>query len=461
MHNNEIYVGLDIGTSMIKVVVVETQASQVNIIGVGNVSSQGVKRGVIVDINETAFAIRAAVAQAAAKANIQIDEVVAGIPANQLKIEQIQGMTAIANPSTRISYADVREVAKQALIRNLPPEREIIDVLPSEFIVDGFDGISDPYDMVGVRLEMRGIAFTGPKTITHNVRMAVERAGLKLREFVVTPLAIGRTVMSDGEQDFGTVLVDMGAGQTTAAVIHDHQLKFITVDQEGGDFISRDVSTVLNTSYENADKAKRDYGCADSLMASESNEFLIESVGQREPMRVSEKYLAEIIEARVDQIYSNLFKQLQPTGALEMPGGIVLTGGSSLLAGAPELLQQMFGMNVRIEMPTQIGIRHPGYTAGFAIAKYAASQTQTERVVKEVIFGNQLTTAQQDEPIVENVKKHSFFSTNNHTESAPQEPEYGVQNQTDEVLDEETPFKHDSQKKVKDKVKSFLANFFD
>lgn len=333
MHNNEIYVGLDIGSSMIKVVVVETQAGQVNVIGVGNVPSQGVKRGVIVDINETASAIKSAVAQAATKANIQISEVVAGIPANQLKIEQVQGMTAIANSSTRISYADVREVAKQALIRNLPPEREIIDVLPSEFIVDGFDGISDPYDMVGVRLEMRGIAFTGPKTITHNVRMAVERAGLKLREFVVTPLAIGRTAMNDGEQDFGTILIDVGAGQTTAAVIHDHQLKFITVDQEGGDFITRDVSTVLNTSYENAEKVKRDYGSADSLMASDNNEFLVESVGQQEPSRISEKYLAEIIEARVEQIFSNLFKQLQPTGALEMPGGIVLTGGTSLLTG--------------------------------------------------------------------------------------------------------------------------------
>lgn len=453
MHNNEIYVGLDIGSSMIKVVVVETQAGQVNVIGVGNVPSQGVKRGVIVDINETASAISAAVAQAATKANIQISEVVAGIPANQLKIEQVQGMTAIANSSTRISYADVREVAKQALIRNLPPEREIIDVLPSEFIVDGFDGISDPYDMVGVRLEMRGIAFTGPKTITHNVRMAVERAGLKLREFVVTPLAIGRTAMNDGEQDFGTILIDVGAGQTTAAVIHDHQLKFITVDQEGGDFITRDVSTVLNTSYENAEKVKRDYGSADSLMASDNNEFLVESVGQQEPSRISEKYLAEIIEARVEQIFSNLFKQLQPTGALEMPGGIVLTGGTSLLTGIAELLQQMFGMRVRIEMPNQIGIRHPGYTAGFAIAKYAALQTQTERVVKEVIFGNQLTTAQQDESNIENDKKNNTFTKNNQMVEDYQ--------QENDNLENDVAGQHEPQKNAKDKVKSFFLNLFD
>lgn len=453
MHNNEIYVGLDIGSSMIKVVVVETQAGQVNVIGVGNVPSQGVKRGVIVDINETASAISAAVAQAATKANIQISEVVAGIPANQLKIEQVQGMTAIANSSTRISYADVREVAKQALIRNLPPEREIIDVLPSEFIVDGFDGISDPYDMVGVRLEMRGIAFTGPKTITHNVRMAVERAGLKLREFVVTPLAIGRTAMNDGEQDFGTILIDVGAGQTTAAVIHDHQLKFITVDQEGGDFITRDVSTVLNTSYENAEKVKRDYGSADSLMASDNNEFLVESVGQQEPIRISEKYLAEIIEARVEQIFSNLFKQLQPTGALEMPGGIVLTGGTSLLTGITELLQQMFGMRVRIEMPNQIGIRHPGYTAGFAIAKYAALQTQTERVVKEVIFGNQLTTAQQDESNIENDKKNNTFTKNNQMVEDYQ--------QENDNLENDVAGQHEPQKNAKDKVKSFFLKLFD
>lgn len=455
MHNNEIYVGLDIGSSTIKAIVVETQANQVNVIGVGSVASRGVKHGVIVDINETASAIKEAIEQVGTKANIQIKEVVVGIPANQLKIEQIQGMTAIKNTETRISYEDVREVAKQALIRNLPPEREIIDVLPSEFIVDGFDGINDPYDMVGVRLEMRGIAFTGPKTITHNVKMAVEKAGLNLREFVVTQLAIGRTALSDGEQDFGTVLIDMGAGQTTASVIHDHQLKFITVDQEGGDYISRDISTVLNTSYESADKVKRDYGCVDSLTASESNEFLIESVGKREPVRVSEKYLAEIIEARIDQTFSNIFKELQPTGALEMPGGIVLTGGASLLSGMSESLQKMFGMNVRLDVPKQIGIRHPGFSAGFAIAKYAALQTQTERVVKEVIFGNQLTTAQQDEQMVDN-KKHGFFTSNNTTEDTREE---SIEIDNDNMEDSE--YKKEPKRNLRSTVKKFMDNFFD
>ncbi|MCT4396622.1 cell division protein FtsA [Periweissella beninensis] len=456
MHNNEIHVGLDIGTSMIKVIVAETQNGQTNVIGIGSVKSKGVKRGVIVDINETANAIKEAVDQAAMKANIQITEVVVGLPANQLKIEQVHGLSAITSQDKRISNDDVKEVARQALIQNLPPEREIIDLSPTEFIVDGFDGIKDPVDMVGVRLEMRGIAFTGPKTIIHNVKMAVEKAGFNLREFVIIPLAIGRAILSDGEQNFGTVLIDVGAGQTTVAVIHDYQLKFATVDQEGGNYITKDVSTVLNTSYSSAEKIKRDYGYADSLLASENNEIQISVVGKEQPVKITEKYLSEIIEARVDQIFARIFKMLQPIGALDMPGGIVLTGGSANLAEISKFVQQMFGMNVKIGMPNQIGLKNPAVTAGYAIVKFAAEQTMTERVVKEVVFGTQIQQTQQDNIYSENKKRGLGRRTYDKFDETD----------TEEIIDnsfeeDEGIFKNDPKKKITDRVKQIFNSFFD
>ncbi|WP_279232841.1 cell division protein FtsA [Periweissella cryptocerci] len=366
-------------------------------------------------------------------------------------------MTAITSETKRITYDDVQVVAEQAIIQNLPPEREIIDLLPAEFIVDGFDGIKDPYDMVGVRLEMRGIAFTGPKTIVHNIKMAVERAGLKLREFVVAPLAIGRTILTDGEQDFGTVVIDLGAGQATAAVIHDHQLKFAAVDQEGGDYITKDVSTVLNISMADAEKIKRDYGFANPLQASVNNEFPIHPVGKSEATRISEKYLAEIIEARVEQIFTNLFKQLQPTGALDMPGGLVLTGGSAALAGIKELAHQMFGMSVKVMAPTEIGLRHPSYTTGYAVAKLAAQQTMTERVVKQAISGNRLTAVQQDEATQTEPKKRSLFRKN----EEKQENDMNTKPSNEEPDLEGEYFDEEPKEKMTDKIKGLFANFFD
>ena len=290
MDNSGMYVGLDIGTTSIKVIVAENVKGQMNVIGVGTERSNGVSRGVIVDIDKAAEAIQRAVRQAEEKASIEIHDVIVGIPANMLKIEPCSGMIAIDDQSREITGRDVRSVATAALIQSLPPEREVVDILADEFVVDGFDGIKDPRGMVGVRLELHGTLFTGPKTIMHNTRKAVEQAGLHLRGTVINPMAQGMMVMNDGEQDFGTVLIDLGGGQATAAVIHDHQLKYVDVDQEGGQFITKDISVVLNTSLDSAEKLKRDYGYADSTQASDEDEFPVDVVGQSQPTPISEKY---------------------------------------------------------------------------------------------------------------------------------------------------------------------------
>ncbi|NLR31880.1 cell division protein FtsA [Levilactobacillus tujiorum] len=419
MDNSGMYVGLDIGTTSIKVIVAENVKGQMNVIGVGNERSNGVSRGVIVDIDKAAEAIQRAVRQAEEKASIEIHDVIVGIPANMLKIEPCSGMIAIDDQSREITGRDVQTVANAALIQSLPPEREVVDILADEFVVDGFDGIKDPRGMVGVRLEIHGTLFTGPKTIMHNTRKAVEQAGLNLRGTVINPMAQGMMVMNDGEQDFGTILIDLGGGQSTAAVIHDHQLKYIDVDQEGGQFITKDISVVLNTSLDSAEKLKRDYGYADSTQASDEDEFPVDVVGQSQPTPISEKYLAEIIEARLDQIFQRLRSNLDKVQALDLPGGIVLTGGVAALPGITDLATDEFGTNVRVYVPDQMGLRHPSFTLALALVKYFGGLSEIDLLIKSALTGSTQLADETDEIRSREAAKEAADAAANQSMQAP------------------------------------------
>lgn len=354
-------------------------------------------------------------------------------------------MIAIDDQSREITGRDVRNVAAAALIQSLPPEREVVDILPDEFVVDGFDGIKDPRGMVGVRLELRGTLFTGPKTIMHNTRKAVEQAGLRLRGTVINPMAQGMMVMNDGEQDFGTILIDLGGGQATAAVIHDHQLKYIDVDQEGGQFITKDISVVLNTSLDSAEKLKRDYGYADSTQASDEDEFPVDVVGQSQPTPISEKYLAEIIEARLDQIFKRLRRNLDKVQALELPGGIVLTGGVAALPGITELASDEFDTNVRVYIPDQMGLRHPSFTLALALVNYFGGLSEIDLLIKSALTGSTQLADETDE-----IRQREA------AESAPENPE-------PQSTGTKRPAKRPKPKKKNrsEGLKRFFSDFFD
>jgi cell division protein FtsA len=294
-------------------------------------------------------------------------------------------MIAVADQSKEITSQDVQNVASAALVRNLPPEREILTVLPTEFTVDGFDEIKDPRGMMGVRLEMSGVLFTAPKTMIHNLKKCIEKAGLELSQLVVNPLALGKLALSDGEQDFGSIIIDLGGGQSTAAVIHDHQLKFSVIDQEGGDHITKDISVVLNTSIENAEKAKRDYGNADSLAASEEEEIPIEVVGQSVPVQVTEKKLAEIIEARLMQVFDRLKTSLDKVDAFDLPGGVIMTGGVTALPGIVDLAKEIFDCPVKLYIPDQMGLRHPSFAQGLGLINYIANLSEVDWLVQSAL----------------------------------------------------------------------------
>ena len=360
MAKTGMYVGLDIGTTSVKVVVAEYIDSQMNIIGVGNAKSEGINRGIIVDIDKTVQAIQRAVRQAEEKAGIQIKGVSVGLPANMLEVENCQGMIAVNGDSKEITDEDVRNVASAALVRSIPPERQIVSILPQDFTVDGFEGIKDPRGMIGVRLEMYGLLFTGPKTIIHNIRKCVENAGLIVNEMVITPLALTESILSDGEKDFGTIVIDMGGGQTTTAVMHDKQLKFTNLDQEGGEFVTKDISIVLNTSFNNAEALKINYGDAYPERTSPDEEFPVDVIGQSEPVKVDERYLSEIISARMEQIFNKAKDALDQIEALELPGGVVLTGGAASLPGVVDLAQEIFGVKCETVCSESHGTEKPG-----------------------------------------------------------------------------------------------------
>jgi len=434
------YVGLDIGTTSVKVVVAEYVEGQMNIIGVGNAKSEGINRGIIVDIDKTVQAIKRAVGQAEEKAGIQIRNVSVGLPANLLEVENCQGMIAVNNESKEITDEDVKNVASAALVRSIPPERQIITILPQEFTVDGFEGIKDPRGMIGVRLEMFGVMFTGPKTIIHNVRKCVEKAGLQVNKMIITPLALTESILSDGEKDFGTSVIDIGGGQTTVAVMHDKQLKYTYVNQEGGEFVTKDISTVLNTSFNNAEALKINYGDAYPERTSASEEFPVDVIGKSEPVKIDERYLSEVIEARMEQVFSKAKDALDEIEALELPGGVILTGGAASLPGVVDLAQEIFGVNVKLYVPNHMGLRNPVFTNVISIVNYAANLSDVDQLAESAVTGETHPVQQQSAP----------------QEITYEQPQYEVEEESYQETEPDVP-----EEGMMDKVKNFFSNIFD
>ncbi len=388
MTRNGFFTGLDIGTSSIKVLVAELVNGEVNVIGVSNAKSKGVKDGIIVDIEAAATAIKSAISQAEEKAGISIKSVNVGLPANLLQVEPTQGMIPVTSDTKEITDQDVENVVKSALTKSMTPDREVITFIPEEFVVDGFQGIRDPRGMMGVRLEMRGLLYTGPRTILHNLRKTVERVGVQVDNVIISPLAMVHSVLNEGEREFGATVIDMGGGQTTVATIRNQELQYTNVNQEGGDYVTKDISKVLKTSKKIAEGLKLNYGEAYPPLASKET-FQVEVIGEVEPVEVTEEYLAEIISARLKHIFEQIKQELERRHLLDLPGGIVLIGGNALLPGVVELAQEVFGVRVKLFVPNQVGIRNPAFAHVISLSEFAGSLTEVNVLAQRAIRGDQ------------------------------------------------------------------------
>lgn len=371
MGENEIYVSLDIGSSKIKVIIAEMANNRLNIIGVGDVPAQGIKKGIIIDIDKAVESIKKAISKAERMVGVEISQVIVGVVANQVSLLETRGIVAVNSDKPEITAEDVWNVMDAAQVVPLSAEREIISLIPDQFVVDGFDGITDPRGMSGIRLEMEGTLVTGSKTILHNTLRCVERAGLEITEIVLQPLAEAAISLTEDDKEFGTTLINIGAGTTTVSVFEQGKLIYTFTLPVGGDNVTKDLSLGLNTSTANAEKVKLEHGYAFYDEASADEVFAIDVIGSDQPQHFTQVEIADMIEARMEEIFILALDGLKQAGFNQLPGGFILTGGASGIPGALELAAKTLGGHVRLAMPDYIGVRDPAYTTSVGLIQYA------------------------------------------------------------------------------------------
>ncbi|MBY5010761.1 cell division protein FtsA [Streptococcus suis] len=452
------FTGLDIGTSSVKVLVAEYADNEMNVIGVSSVKSAGVKDGIIVNIDVAAGAIKKALEQAEEKSGIRIDKVNVGLPANLLQIEPTQGMIPVTTDSQEITDLDVENVVKSALTKSMTPEREVISFIPEEFVVDGFQGIKDPRGMMGIRLEMRGMLYTGPRTILHNLRKTVERAGVQVENIVISPLALTRSVLNEGEREFGATVIDLGGGQTTVAVMRNQELQYTNIYQEGGEYITKDISKVLTTSQSIAENLKYNYGIANPQDASEKEKFSVEVIGENTPVEVTERYLSEVISARLRQIFDRVRQDLERTRALDLPGGVVLVGGGAILPGIAELAQEVLGTNAKLFVPNQIGIRNPAFASVISLVEYVGNLEEVEKIAQRAVNGE---VNLRQKPVDFTVTRPRVVPTVQPEVFTPIEPEIREERPVQSFEEEQEETESTSRGNFTDRIRGLFGSMFE
>ncbi len=369
-------VGLDIGTTKICTVVGELEDGQVNIIGLGTHPSKGLRKGVVINIESTVQSIKKAVEEAELMADCHITSVYAGIAGGHIKGINSHGVIAIKNKE--IGPNDVKRVIDAASAVAIPMDREVIHIIPQEFIVDDQDGIKDPVGMSGVRLEGRVHIVTGAITSAQNIIKCANRAGLDVDDIVLEQLGSSEAVLTPEEKDLGVAIIDIGGGTTDLVIFSNGSIKHTAVFSLAGNHITSDISMGLRTPLEEAEKIKIRYGCALTSMIGRDETIEVPSVGGRKPRILSRQTLGEIIEPRVEEILTLVHHEVVRTGYGNLiASGIVLTGGSSIMEGVPELAEQIFNVPVRRGTPIGIGglvdlVNSPLYATGVGLVLYGS-----------------------------------------------------------------------------------------
>lgn len=375
MNSQDFIVSLDIGTSKVRVIIGEINHHTFNIVGIGTASSTGIKKGSIVDIDATVQSIREAVSEAERMVGISITGVYAGLSGNHIQLQQTHGVVAVSSEDREIRQEDVERVIEAAKVIAIPPERVIVDVVPSEFVVDGVHEIQDPRGMIGVRLEMEGTLVTGSKTILHNIARCIERADLELHGLFLLPLAEAELVLSRDERNIGTALIDIGAGTSSIAVFMAGELVAHSVLSIGGDNITNDIAYVLYCATDMAERLKLKYGCAVIDQSSDEEVFDVPRIGSDITKKYSQYDLANIIEPRTAEILYLIKKEIERLGYANLSGGYVFTGGVCSMPGFSTLANDLFDHTVRIAVPDYLGVRDPSFTAGVGVLQYVNKYT--------------------------------------------------------------------------------------
>lgn len=369
-------VGLDIGTTKICAVVGEVVDGQVNIIGLGTSPSKGLRKGVVVNIESTVQSIKKAVEETELMAGCHITSVYAGIAGGHIRGINSHGVIAVKN--REIGPSDVQRVIDAASAVAIPMDREVIHIIPQEFVVDDQDGIKDPVGMSGVRLEGRVHIITGAITSAQNIIKCANRAGLDVDDIVLEQLGSSDAVLTPEEKELGVAIIDIGGGTTDLVIFVNGSIKHTAVISLAGSHVTSDISMGLRTPMEEAEKIKKRYGCSLTSMVRKDETIEVPSVGGRKPRILSRQTLAEIIEPRVEEILSLVHNEVLRTGYGNLiASGVVLTGGSAILEGIPELAEQIFNLPVRRGTPIGIGglvdlVNSPMYATGVGLVLYGS-----------------------------------------------------------------------------------------
>lgn len=374
----DIVVGLDIGTSKIVAIVAEVKDEELEIIGMGQQVSRGLKKGVVVNIESTVTSIQRAIEEAELMADCKINDVYVGIAGSHIRSFNSHGMVAIKE--REVMQDDVDRVIETARAVNIPTDQQILHILPQEFIVDGQEDVREPLGMSGVRLEVKVHIVTGAVAAAQNIEKCVERCGLNVCDLILQPVASANAVLTEDEKDLGICLVDIGGGTTDLAIYTGGAIRHTAILPIAGDQITNDIAMALRTPTKEAEDIKRLYGCALRQFADPKEMIEVPGVADREARQLSRQTLAEVIEPRVEELYLLIQQEIHRSGYSDLlSSGIVITGGSSSMPGMVELAEEILHMPVRLGMPQYIGglaevVRNPRFSTGVGLLLAGRSQ---------------------------------------------------------------------------------------
>ena len=383
-----IVVGLDIGTTKVIAVVGEVDQNGITILGVGNVPCRGLRKGVVSNIDWTVRSIKDAIEAAQTMAGVEIRTVYAGVAGSHIRCLSSDGVAAVSGGE--VQRSDVERVLEGARAIPIDADRQILHVLPREFIVDAQEGIRDPVGMSGVRLQAKVNLITAATSCVQNVIRCAERAGLTVADVVLEPLASAEAVLSEDEKEIGVAVIDIGGGTTDLLLCVDGGIAHTSVIPAGGNNVTSDIAAGLRTPMAEAERLKRNFGCALGRMVSDDDEIEVPGVGGHAPKRHARRMLSEIIEPRVEEIFAVVRKRIEDTGLLEqLSAGAVLTGGAVLMEGMPEFAEEILGMPVRLGYPVGVSgitqlVQGPQYATGVGLVRYGAEAVLAAKRPQEV-----------------------------------------------------------------------------
>src|SRR5436309_3719113 len=386
--NKNLIVALDVGTSKVACLVAELRPdASLEILGMGGHESKGLKKGVVVNIEATVGAIQRALEEAELMADCKISSAFVGIAGSHIRSFNSTGMVAIKD--REVSALDVERAIDTARAVNIPTDQQILHVLRQEFIIDGQEDVREPIGMSGVRLEVKVHIVTGAVSAAQNIVKCVRRCGLEVNDLILQPLASSLAVLTEDEKELGVCLVDIGGGTSDIAVFREGAIRHTAVVPIAGDQITNDIAMALRTPTAEAEELKVRHGCALRQLAEAGQMVEVAGVGDRPPRMLSRQTLAEVIEPRVEELYSLIQQVLRDSGYEELlSSGVVLTGGSAVMQGMVELGEEIFHMPVRLGIPRYTGslsdvVCSPRYATGVGLLLEGVVQTQRGLIARQ------------------------------------------------------------------------------